>query len=150
MLKRVVIILVVVFVIFNVSLLVYTASRCWEKTIHLEANVLSIDEHILEGNLIGRFLSSPSGSLRNDVIKVGVAFEINGHLFLKDLRLEHAELAYYREQTTIPLVVHIRLGKVDEVGFLRIYLHGRHVRTVSLTPNRAHQLLKDSQCLQQL
>ena len=44
----------------------------------VSAKVLSINENILEGQLIGALLSSPSGHITNDMIKVGIAAEVGG------------------------------------------------------------------------
>lgn len=72
------------------------------------AEVLSINEDILDGKLIGQFLGSSSGYIRNDVIKVGVSFRIDGDLMLCDLELQHSELAYYANQTYLNLRVNVR------------------------------------------
>ena len=73
----------------------------------VEAEVLIIETKIIEG-FISSALSFSSGSIKNDTIKVGVSFSINDEKFLKDLRLFHSELAYYKDKKSIPLKVTFR------------------------------------------
>ena len=90
------------------------------------ADVLSVNEQILEGRMIGAFLGSASGNFSNDVIKVGVSFQYNGHLRLYDLKLNHAELAYYKDRTTLDL--NIRIPHTVGSG-KNVYLNNRLVLT---------------------
>ena len=93
------------------------------KQIGVLAKVLTINEHILEGQMIGRIFSSPDGSISNDVIKVGVEMTVRGKLILVDLKLSHAELAYYKDVNTIPVDVRYRAG----IEQLIISLYGRTI-----------------------
>lgn len=91
----------------------------------VEAPVLSINENITEGRLIGALLSSPDGNFSTDIIKVGVAVEVSkGTVRLYDLKLSHAELAYYRQRSSIPLSVRIYRRSMDRVTF---FLNGKEV-----------------------
>ena len=61
------------------------------------------------------------------MIKIGVKFEIGMYLFLEDLKLQHAELAYYKNKNTIPLSIQCRSGYSIPSGYcnyIRIYLNG--------------------------
>jgi len=93
------------------------------KQTGVPAKVLTINEHILEGQMIGMLLGSSSGSISNDVIKVGVEMQIRGKLILADLKLSHAELAYYKDVNIIPVDVRYRAGLTR----LIINLFGRTV-----------------------
>ena len=57
------------------------------------AKILSVNTHILVGNMKGAWLSSASGNIANDVNKLGVAFELGEHSFLEDITLNHAQTA---------------------------------------------------------
>jgi len=101
---------------------------CSEEKINTNAEVLSINENILEGRLIGSFLSSSSGYISDDVIKISVKFEAFGQLFLEDLKVQRAELIYFKDTSSMPLVV-IRDDYVNSNGY-RIYLLNREIKTV--------------------
>jgi len=113
-------------------------------TTDIEAEVLSINSHVLNGELISNFLSSSSGSITNDTIKIGIKFKIGEYLFLEDLKLRHAELAYYKNSKTIPLNIKCRAG----IGFfnpgnsLRIHLNGICKRHVRLSSEIAQNIFK--------
>ena len=112
--------LMLAFVLINVFAILYiTRTQC--KTYTVQAKILTINENITEGQLIGRFLGSPSGSFRNDTIKVGVSFKINGYLFLEDLRLKHAELYYYKESKEIPLTILIEYANLNEKNSCQVF-----------------------------
>ena len=104
-------------------------------TTNIEAEILSINSHILNGELWSNFLSSSSGYITNDMIKVGIKFEIGKYLFLEDLQLRHAELAYYKNSSTIPLDITCEAmrGFVVPGNCLKIYLNGNCKRNVRLS-----------------
>jgi hypothetical protein len=70
----------------------------------VEAKVLVINKRVLDGELIGGFLSGTSGKITETNI-VGVSFKEGGKHFLIDLEVSSAKLAYYKDQNTLPLKV---------------------------------------------
>lgn len=113
-----------------------------EKTTKVDADVLAINAEILEGELIGRFLGSSDGWIRSDVIKVGVKFEINGNLFLEDLKLSHAQLAYYKDANTLPLKITIIFDKVVESqSWIIIRLNGYHIKDCRICATLAKDIV---------
>ena len=111
-----------------------------QRKVNIEANVLSINCQILEGKLIGQFLGSSSGFITSDVIKVGVSFTINGQLFLRDLKLNHAQLAYYKDRSTLPLKIEIRRSMNADV--LKVGLNGIIVDKLYLRSALVKKLLE--------
>ena len=93
-----------------------------------EAKVLTINEHILEGQMIGSFLSSPDGWIKDDIIKVSIEITdpLNNNLILCDLKLSHAELSYYKNQSTLPIKVKYRTD-LDNNIYVKVYLNRRVV-----------------------
>jgi len=81
--------------------------RVKQKEYQVDAEVLSINSQILEGKLIGSLLSSPSGWIRTDINKVAVGFKLKNYLFLEDFELSHAQLAYYKDSSHIPIVAKV-------------------------------------------
>lgn len=130
------ILLVSLFVLLMVSCI-----GCASKKLSVEADVLSINSQLLEGRLIGQFLGSPDGYISNDVIKVGVSFTIKDTLFLRDLKLNHAELAYYKGRKTLPLDIKIRWVDIDSYK-LEIRLNGRFVKSFYLSGKLGEDLVK--------
>jgi len=119
---------------FILSILLLFLVGCQETaTNNIEAEVLSINSHILNGQLLGAFLGSSSGSFTNDVIKIGVKFEIGKYLFLEDLKLQHAELAYYKNKSTIPLCIQCTNGFPSSCNCIKIYLNGLCKKVVRLS-----------------
>ena len=70
-----------------------------------QVEVLSVNQNILKGELIAVFLSGSRGMITNDVNKVGVKLMLGDDLHLFDISLRHAELAYYSQGKTIPIIV---------------------------------------------
>ena len=105
------------------------------------AEVLTINSEILEGNLISHFLSSSSGKLRSDVIKIGVKFEIDGNIFLEDLSLSHAQLAYYKDKNTLPLEVKIRYSSIRGESRLIFRLNGYYIKKRYVSSKLANNLI---------
>lgn len=89
----------------------------------VNAKVLSLNTKILQGQTIGGLLSSASGKISNDVIKVGISFIVKKKLYLVDLKLTHAELAYYKDKKELPL--RIKYHDWDD-GFIKIFLNNRY------------------------
>jgi hypothetical protein len=108
-----------------------------EPSCIVNAEVLSINEQITEGQLIGSFLGSPDGSFTTDSIKVGVKFTLGGKLFLRDLSLNHAELSYYQDSKV--LLIELKMYCTT----LKVYLHGRPVGDIRCTIALSKQLRKD-------
>ena len=96
-----------------------------KKIFDVDAKVLSINTNILNGELIGSLLSSPSGNISNDNIKIGVSFSIDGEIYLEDLEVQHSELAYYKDKEYIPLTL-----KFYNKEYYYIYIHNRQVKCV--------------------
>ena len=115
------------------TLAVVFAGCAKERSYNVTAQVLSINENILQGQMIGAFLSSPFGNFSNDIIKVGVFFSIqNEEPIFVDLELLHSELTYYEEVDEIPLKVCLydyyeNCWKKEGWTQLQIYLHDRLV-----------------------
>jgi hypothetical protein len=105
-----------------------------------DAKVLSINNKILRGELIGNFLSSADGQIQDDAIVVGIQVEFKSKMFLIDIKLTHAEAAYYKDRDTLPMqwqvtsfFNHIIEGR----------LNGRVVTEISLSPNLAKKLYNE-------
>ena len=131
--KKSILLILILFVVF--------ISGCSDKaSTDIEAKVLVIETKILEGNLIGSFLSGSSGSFRSDMIKVGVKFKIGDRLFLEDLELKHSELAYYSESDAIPLIFSVVNGCQS---YYELRIHGRQVIYQAITPDFAVALIED-------
>lgn len=90
--------------ITGLALLCSPLSGCSGCTagIEKEVTVLSINEHVLDGQMIGHFLGSADGYL-TEVNLVGVRVDFQSHMFLVDLKLNHAELAYFKDRNTLPI-----------------------------------------------
>lgn len=100
----------------------------------VDADVLTINSEITEGKLIGHFLGSSDGWLKTDINKVGVKFIINGRLFLEDLKLSHAQLAYYKGKNTLPLKIAITSwGRAGPAPELVIRLNGYYIKRTYLS-----------------
>lgn len=69
------------------------------------AKVLSVNQHILQGELIGAFLGSSSGEINNDVNKLGVSFVVLNRLYLVDIKVNHAEMAYFQDSEVLDLMM---------------------------------------------
>jgi hypothetical protein len=94
----------------------------------LDAQILSVNDQILSGNLYGALLRSSSGTISDDVIKVGVKFYIGGELYLEDIELNHAELTYFNNRKTLPLTLQITSGS----HCAAVYLNNRKVKDLCL------------------
>jgi len=92
------------------------------------AKVLTINEHILEGQMIGSFLSSPDGWIKDDIIKVSIEITdpLNNNLILCDLKLSHAELSYYKNRSTLPIKVKYGTDLENNI-YAQIYLNRKIV-----------------------
>ena len=112
------------------------------KNMTVEAEVLSINCEILEGRLISHFLAGSSGFIRSDSIKVGVKFTIKNHLFLRDLKLNHSQLAYYRDKSTLPLGIEIEGAFGDGRYRMIIRLNGTLVDSLYLSKKLGKHLIK--------
>lgn len=112
--------------------------------IEKNAKILTINKNILSGELINEFLSSPSGNFSNDVIKVGIEIHICNHVFLEDLELQHAELAYYKDRTTLPLYISIINDFSTSVNYgkLTIKLNERIVKERFIPKHLAEVLIE--------
>jgi hypothetical protein len=79
----------------------------------IDADILSTEQRILDGKWTGRVLGSSSGTIRNDLIKIGIRFKIHDHIYLHDVILRHSELAHFTEngKNILPLYLHIHAPK---------------------------------------
>ena len=106
-----------------------------KKSRVLEVEVLTISGSLLEGKLIGGFLSSPSGTLTNK-FKVGVRFGIGERMYLEDLELGYAELAHYGKMSKLPLLIKGKVGVFQYSGRISalLYLEAneRHLTSVDV------------------
>jgi len=130
-----------------ISLCIITLCLCLcgcskTETVAIDVNVLTVNSEILEGNLISHFLSGSSGKIRSDVIKVGVQFVINDNLFLEDLSLSHAQLAYYKNKNTLPLRIKIYYCPIHD-GTSRIVftLNGYYINQRKISVKLAEELI---------
>ena len=110
-------------------------------TVRIDAKVLSINSGILEGKMIGQFLGSSSGWIKSDVIKVGVEIRIGGSLFLEDLKLTHALLAYHQDSQTLPLDIEVIVDPIYQ-SKIRIRLYGYWIKDISITKGYASDIWK--------
>ena len=76
-----------------------------DEIFSVRAEVLTIDKGLITGKINGGFLSSSSVKFGTDLINVGVKFKIKDVLFLEDLKLTHAELAYFNGRSNIDLTI---------------------------------------------
>jgi hypothetical protein len=80
--------------------------------VNLEAEVLSVNDRVLDGRIRGGFLSGPNGSVSETNI-VGVKFNFLDEMYLEDFKLKYAVLAYHKDKQFIPLeakLKHINFG----------------------------------------
>ncbi len=108
--------------------------------IGITAKILSINTRILRGNWDGAFLSSSSGSIANDVNKIGVTFCIAGHKFFRDLTLNHAQTASLIVNSDIELRCIFESSPFSETYNLRLYYYGSQVCYVTLSEELAKQI----------
>ena len=113
------------FILLLGVIIFFVVIGCKEVNTTVEAKVLSVDDHILEGYMIGHFLGGSDGKIANDVIKVGVQFTYDNQLYLVDLRLNRAQLVYYKDRTTLPILIQDRRISCD--GQLNLYLDKAYV-----------------------
>jgi len=126
--------------ICSLLILIILLGGCGQnKNVRVDANVLTIAENITEGKLIGHFLGSSSGWLKTDTIKVGVEFTLANKLFLEDLELSHAQLAYYRNEKSLPLSITI----TDVPYCIKIRLNGYFIKMRDLSAGLVRDLLKE-------
>lgn len=126
--------LIVTMILF-LSLLVGGCKKSWVAC-KIDAEVLTINERIMQGELIGQFMGSSSGTFKSDVIKIGVSFYIGEHLFLEDLEVQHAVLAHYKNNTTIPITVRVYWV----YNWVVVYINGRRIKTISCSSELAENL----------
>lgn len=96
--KKIIIMLFLAIVLFgcNVSI---------SETKEMHADIISLNQNIIRGKMIGSLLSSPDASFRNDVNIVGVRLKLRNQTYLFDIQMKHAEIAQYANSTKIPLIV---------------------------------------------
>lgn len=109
------------------TLIVSLCSCADSKSTKVTTKVLTVNSEILEGKLIGHFLSSADGWIKSDIIKVGVSFELHGYLFLEDLKLSHAQLAYYKDKIELPLLLEVQKRWCNNSG-VEIRLNGYYMK----------------------
>jgi len=112
---------------------------CSTKT-YKDAKILSVNNKVLRGGLTGNFLSSADGQIQDDAIVVGIQVEFESKMFLIDIKLTHAEAAYYKDRDTLPMQW--------EVTTLLNYtiegrLNGRVVTKINLSTDLAKQLYNE-------
>ena len=90
---------------------ILVVAGCERETYNVSAKVLSID------------------TSENDINKVGVVFMLQDQEFICDLKLLRSELAYFKDDDTIPLVIEHWV----DMSRLTIYLKGREVEALSAT-----------------
>jgi len=130
-----------VLMIILCGLIICLCSCSKNEIVIIDVNVLTVNSEILEGNLISHFLSGSSGKLRSDVIKIGVQFEINGNLFLEDLSLSHAQLAYYKDKNTLPLGIKICYRIIKGESRLEFRLNGYYIKRREVSGKLANDLI---------
>lgn len=109
----------------------------------VDAEVLSVNERILEGQMIGHFLGSSDGWIKSDINKVGVKFEIAGRLFLEDLPVSHALLAFYKESKTLPLELKVCWVKATDDSKLVIRIHGYYIKKCPISKRLAKYIFRE-------
>ena len=87
----------------------------------IEAEVLSINENVLRGEMISHFLSGSSGWLKGDLIIVGIKFNYNNIVMLEDISINHAILVEYKDYKSLPIEV-----KVFD-SYLKVLFHNKIV-----------------------
>lgn len=109
-----------------------------ERSIDVDAKVLSVDQHILHGTIgasYGLIAGSAQGEIANDVIKLGIDYTVDGNRFLEDIEVNHATCAAFANTDTIPMRLEIKSwGDTSDSGTLTEYLNGSSVGYVNLTP----------------
>lgn len=125
---------------FVICVLMVNLCGCAQReSVKIDADVLTISSKILEGELIGHFLGSSDGWLRSDVIKVGIKFEIDDELFLEDLKLSHAQLAYYKDRNTLPIKATI-ISDINGAR-IKIRLDGYYMKSRRINYKLAEKLI---------
>jgi hypothetical protein len=113
----------------------------------LDADILSAKQQILDGNWRGRFLGSSSGTIQDDIIKIGIRFKIKKHIYLHDVELNHSELAHFTEdgKNILPLYLSIRTPKswlLYNYGILELHSHSRKLLEIHVDRNLTEDLLE--------
>lgn len=100
------------------------------QSYYVDADVLAVNDHILQGQLIGNFLSSPDGWISDDNIKLSVSFDNPARKYpaLLDLSINHAEAIYYKDSKQIKLILRTDWNRNCVHVFL--YWDGREVATI--------------------
>jgi hypothetical protein len=93
----------------------------------VEAEVLSINGHIADGKTIGEVLKLNSVP-KDDKIRIGTKFKIGNHLFLQDMRLNHAMLANLKNRKKVNIDVRLR-----EDGEMEFRISGYHVGSANVS-----------------
>lgn len=87
---------------------------------NVTAEILSVNDSITNGELIGSFLSIPSGKFRDDINKIGVRFILHGRAFYRDLNVLHSEISALRDRSDMRLYVVYRVGGDSVKGAVSI------------------------------
>ena len=113
----------------------------------VNAKVLTINQNILHGEMIGSMLSSADGVLDNDVIKIGLEINIGNCKVLKDIKFSHAELAYFKDNITIPLQITVKCAFMDNcylnVGLFQEGLITSNKATMVINTQLAEELVQN-------
>lgn len=108
---------------------------CRRETYYTEAKVLAVNDHVLEGKLIGDFLTSSSGYISNDVIKLSVDFGTNnvitGYSLLLDLPINHAEAIKLGKCTEVKLIIIKDRNYSPPLYKIYLYESGRLLTTLT-------------------
>ena len=108
------------------------------RTIHKDAQVLSINENVLDGRMIGQFLGSASGYITDGAVLVGIRVDFGDRMFLTDAKLNNAELVFYKDKSTLPMMWTINFFNGKLVG----RLNGRPVVSINTSSKLSSKLLK--------
>jgi len=97
------------------------------RSYQVEAEVLSINEHVFRGKLIGGFLSGSSGWFNDKGVIIAIRFEAEEMLILHDLEVSIAELMHYKDRKTIPIDIEYQSPNFLRSEILEVYFRGRRI-----------------------
>jgi len=103
-----------------------------------DAEVLTVNENILDGKMIGQFLGGSDGYLTS-VVLVGLRVKFQDRMFLTDAKLNYAEIAHYKDRTTLPIIWTVDSFDGELIG----RLNGRTVVFINITGELARKLFEE-------
>jgi len=109
------------------------------RTIYMDAEVLSVNENVLDGKMIGQFLGGSDGHITSGVVLVGLRVKFGERMFLTDAKLNNAELVHYGDRRNLPIKWTVDWFNNELEG----RLNGRPVVYISLSNRLTRKLFNE-------